>query len=222
MTVLLGATRSQTRLLALLQTTALRVMLVDTVLKEALTHSAVATVPQGDTLTAPQQLDLQKLIARCVMLGGMEDQAVRQVSAVGTVLLVVTRWQIVPLVQREQTALLALLARHVQLVTMLLVAIQRVITYTVGRMSMSARMRALLALPVPSALRAPLSPRNAARAPTPPTPAASCAPHVPRASTRARWARRRARTARLDTIARRALRRRCRAQAAPARTNRSQ
>ena len=39
------------------------------------------------------------------MLGGMEDQAVRQVSAVGTVLLDVTRWQIVPLVQREQTAL---------------------------------------------------------------------------------------------------------------------
>ena len=39
------------------------------------------------------------------MLDGMEDQAVRQVSAVGTVLLVVTRWQIVPLVQREQTAL---------------------------------------------------------------------------------------------------------------------
>ena len=42
------------------------------------------------------------------MLGGMEDQAVRQVSAVGTVLLVVTRWQIVPLVQREQTALYAM------------------------------------------------------------------------------------------------------------------
>ena len=39
------------------------------------------------------------------MLDGMEDQAVRQVSAVGTVLLVVTRWQIVQLVQREQTAL---------------------------------------------------------------------------------------------------------------------
>ena len=51
------------------------------------------------------QLGLQQQTALRVMLGGTGDQAVRQVSAVGTVQLVVTRWQIVPLVQREQTAL---------------------------------------------------------------------------------------------------------------------
>ena len=107
--VLLGATPSQTRLQALLQTTALRVMLVDTVLKEALTHSAVATVPQGDTLTAPQQLDLQKRIARCVMLGSMEEEAVKAVSALAAVLLVGTRLQTRRRDLHQSTALRAVL-----------------------------------------------------------------------------------------------------------------
>ena len=104
-----GDIHSQTRLQVLLQTTALRVMLVDTVLKEALTHSAVATVPQGDTLTAPQQLDLQKLIARCVMLGGMEEEAVKAVSALVDVLLGGTRWQARRRDLHQSTALRAVL-----------------------------------------------------------------------------------------------------------------
>ena len=54
------------------------------------------------------QLGLQQQTALRVMLGGTEDQAVRQVSAVGTVLQVVTRWQIWQLVLREQTALCVL------------------------------------------------------------------------------------------------------------------
>ena len=53
------------------------------------------------------QLGLQQQTALRVMLGGTEDQAVRQVSAVGTVLQVVTRWQIRQLVLRELTALRA-------------------------------------------------------------------------------------------------------------------